>query len=67
MTTAIWWIRRDLRLSDNGALAVALEHAEWVIPVFIMDPGLLASPYVGSKRTAFLLEGLHCKRKVAPT
>jgi len=60
MTTAIWWIRRDLRLSDNGALAVALEHAEWVIPVFIIDPGLLASPYVGSKRTAFLLEGLHC-------
>ena len=60
MTTAIWWVRRDLRLSDNGALAVALEHAEWAIPVFIMDPALLASPYVGSKRTAFLLEGLRC-------
>ena len=60
MTTAIWWVRRDLRLSDNGALAVALEHAEWVIPVFIMDPALLASPYVGARRTVFLLEGLRC-------
>ena len=24
MTTAIWWIRRDLRLTDNQALAAAL-------------------------------------------
>ena len=58
MTTAIWWIRRDLRLSDNQALATALKHADEVIPCFVLDPTLLASPYVGSKRTAFLLEGL---------
>jgi len=23
MTTAIWWVRRDLRLADNQALAAA--------------------------------------------
>ncbi len=25
MTTAIWWVRRDLRLADNQALAAALD------------------------------------------
>jgi deoxyribodipyrimidine photo-lyase len=58
MSTAIWWIRRDLRLNDNQALAAALKHADEVLPVFVLDPKLLASPYIGSKRTAFLLEGL---------
>jgi deoxyribodipyrimidine photo-lyase len=58
MTTALWWIRRDLRLTDNQALAAALAHADRVIPVFVLDPTLLDSPYVGPKRVAFLLGGL---------
>lgn len=58
MTTAIWWIRRDLRLTDNQALTTALTEAEQVIPLFVLDPALLESPYVGPKRLAFLLEGL---------
>ncbi|HEX9029995.1 MAG TPA: deoxyribodipyrimidine photo-lyase, partial [Anaerolineales bacterium] len=58
MNTAIWWIRRDLRLSDNQALAAAMHEASVVIPLFILDPWLLASPNVGQGRLAFLLEGL---------
>ena len=58
MTTALWWLRRDLRLTDNQALAAALAHADRVIPVFVLDPTLLDSPYVGPKRVAFLLGGL---------
>jgi deoxyribodipyrimidine photo-lyase len=59
MTTALWWIRRDLRLQDNRALTTALERAERVVPVFVLDPALWeASPYVGDKRRAFLLGGL---------
>ncbi len=58
MKHAIWWIRRDLRLSDNQALESALQAAQYVIPVFVLDPGLLSSPYVGEKRLAFLLAGL---------
>jgi len=58
MRTAIWWIRRDLRLADNQALTAALTNAERVIPVFVLDPKLLASHNVGERRTAFLLEGL---------
>ncbi len=58
MKTAIWWIRRDLRLSDNQALAEALRQAEVVIPAFVLDENLLTSPYVGQSRLAFLLAGL---------
>ncbi len=58
MKRAIWWIRRDLRLRDNQALATALLKAEVVIPVFIIDPKLLDSPYISQQRLAFLFEGL---------
>lgn len=60
MSVALWWIRRDFRLADNQALHAALAHAGQVIPLFILDPDLLASPYTGAKRLAFLLEGLRC-------
>jgi deoxyribodipyrimidine photo-lyase len=42
MRTAIWWVRRDLRLADNQALTAALNQAEQVPPVFVLDPTLLA-------------------------
>ena len=54
--TAIWWIRRDLRLTDNPALQAALEVAP-VIPVFVLDPHLLTRP--APRRQAFLFNGLH--------
>jgi len=56
--TAIWWVRRDQRLSDNQALAAALERAERVIPVFVLDPALMSAPDAGEKRVAFMLGGL---------
>lgn len=58
MDTAIWWIRRDLRLSDNQALMSAVGQAERVIPLFILDPKLINSPSAGPKRVAFLFQGL---------
>ncbi len=58
MKTAIWWIRRDLRLGDNQALTEALRQAEVIVPVFILDPILLASEFTGQVRLAFLFEGL---------
>src|SRR5690242_10118377 len=51
----IWWIRRDLRLTDNAALQAALEAGS-VIPAFIIDPAFSRpSPH----RKDFLYEGLH--------
>ena len=58
MKTAIWWIRRDLRLSDNQALHTALESAQQVIPTFIIDPALIGSRHSSQKRSAFLWAGL---------
>ncbi len=58
MQTAIWWLRRDLRLTDNQALHAALARAERVVPVFVLDPTLMTSPYTGPKRLAFMLDGL---------
>jgi deoxyribodipyrimidine photo-lyase len=58
MQTVVWWIRRDLRLTDNQALASALEQAESVLPVFVLDPALWNSRRAGPKRLAFLLGGL---------
>jgi deoxyribodipyrimidine photo-lyase len=58
MTTAIWWVRRDLRLTDNQALHAATQHAEAVLPLFIIDPNLWESEWVGDKRLAFMLGGL---------
>ncbi len=57
-TRTIWWVRRDLRLADNPALTAALARGGEVLPMFVLDPALLHSAYVGEKRLAFLLEGL---------
>lgn len=38
MDTAIVWLRRDLRLDDNPALAAAARRARAVIPVWIHEP-----------------------------
>lgn len=54
----IWWIRRDLRLTDNVALHAALTSAAQVIPVFILDDRLLAAPRLRGPRTAWMLDGL---------
>jgi deoxyribodipyrimidine photo-lyase len=54
----LFWFRRDLRLTDNTALHAALASGAPVIPVFIFDPGILASPYTGEPRMAFLNRAL---------
>lgn len=52
--TSILWLRRDLRLHDLPALAVAAERGS-VLPVFILDERLLAE---SSVRTTCLLRAL---------
>jgi len=61
MMAAVWWIRRDLRLADNQALAAVLAGSEQLIPVFVLDPAILSSECVGDAakgRVAFLFDGL---------
>jgi deoxyribodipyrimidine photo-lyase len=56
--TALWWIRRDLRLTANPALQRALQDGFRVIPVYILDPALLGSDRLGTARKRFFLENL---------
>ncbi len=37
---AIWWVKRDMRLSDNEALCAALENHQQVVALFICEPSL---------------------------
>ncbi|MBL8055806.1 MAG: deoxyribodipyrimidine photo-lyase [Anaerolineales bacterium] len=59
LPTSLWWIRRDLRLTDNPALQAALRHGA-VVPVFILDPAASGSRYHAraQRRQAFLYASL---------
>ncbi len=56
--TALLWLRRDLRLHDQPALAAALEAADAVVPVYVLDERLLHGSRASANRTWLLLESL---------
>jgi deoxyribodipyrimidine photo-lyase len=57
-STAVVWFRRDLRLSDNQALAAALSGFDRVVPLVVWDPVLTSA--AGSNRLAFLSGCIKC-------
>ena len=54
MKTAIVWLRRDLRVDDNPALASALEGFDCVIPLYIHDP-VSKDPWMDGSATRWWL------------
>ncbi|MCX7839683.1 MAG: DNA photolyase family protein [Anaerolineae bacterium] len=58
MRRVIWWLRRDLRVTDNVTLHYALRDAASVVPVFILDPRLLHSDKLSPARRQFLFDSL---------
>ena len=52
MTTSVLWLRRDLRLADHPALLAAMDAADEVLPVFVLDDVLYNRS--GPPRLAFL-------------
>ena len=56
MKTALLWLRRDLRLADHPALLAALDAADEVVPVFVLDDVLRSAS--GPRRLAFLQSAL---------
>ena len=56
------WLRRDLRLRDNVALARACEQSGHVCLVFVVDPGVLASPRMGAPIAAAFFSALSSLR-----
>ena len=61
-STAIVWFRRDLRLHDHPALSSAVERAERVVPLFVVDPALVTGRFASPNRTWFLLESVRALR-----
>jgi deoxyribodipyrimidine photo-lyase len=58
---AIIWFRRDLRISDHPALLAAIEAADEVVPLFIMDSRIASKS--GSFRLAYLAQSLQALDK----
>ena len=55
---AVVWFRRDLRVTDHPALLAAVDAADEVVPVFVVDRTLLEGRPSGPNRRAFLLGAL---------
>lgn len=55
MNRVIHWFRRDLRVHDNTAFAIAIEKSQSVIPVFVFENALRTGRDVGAARLAFLI------------
>ncbi|XP_064168589.1 cryptochrome-2-like [Anguilla rostrata] len=58
VVNSIHWFRKGLRLHDNPALQEALNGADTVRCVYILDPWFAGSANVGVNRWRFLLESL---------
>jgi deoxyribodipyrimidine photo-lyase len=56
--SAILWFRRDLRLHDHPALTAAAAASDRLLPLFVLDPALLAGRFASPTRTWFLLGAL---------
>ena len=57
MSVSIAWFRRDLRLTDNPALAAAA-GADEILPVFCFEAGLTGGRHRSANRNAYLLASL---------
>ena len=54
----IFWLRRDLRLTDNTALNAALNSGEKVQPIFIFDTKIINELDENDPRITFIYEQL---------
>jgi len=57
LRSAVVLFTRDLRVHDNPALSAALERAERVVPLFVLDDAVLVA-FGAPNRIAFLLDAL---------
>jgi deoxyribodipyrimidine photo-lyase len=54
-STAIVWLRRDLRLHDHPALFEAAREHDRVVALFVLDDRLLDGRFASTPRTAFMV------------
>jgi deoxyribodipyrimidine photo-lyase len=58
MSTAIALFTRDLRVQDNPALHAAIESADYVVPLFVLDERIGKLDFNRPNRAAFLADSL---------
>jgi len=54
----IWWIQRNIRLTDNKTLTAALQEGNGLLPVFILDRKILENQHTLSCKDRFLFSAL---------
>ncbi len=55
----IWWLKRDLRLRDNEALARAIDESEQLLLLCIIEPEWLNHTTFDKRHLRFTLQSLH--------
>ena len=56
--TTILWFKRDLRVADHPALALAAELGSAVVPVYIAEPEMWAQPDASARQWRFVAQSL---------
>ncbi len=54
----VYWFKRDLRLADNDALAAAGATGRPLLPVYLLEPSILADPHTDERHIRFIKESL---------
>ncbi len=52
------WFKRDLRVHDHGALTAAVDTGAPVLPLYVIEPSLLAHPHTSPRHVELILDGL---------
>ncbi|WP_223428382.1 FAD-binding domain-containing protein [Tateyamaria pelophila] len=55
--TSVLWFKRDLRVQDHPALALAAAHGE-IVPLYIYEPDYWAQPDVSGRQFDFVMESV---------
>ena len=58
-TTAIVLFTRDLRVHDHPALWAACQAADRVVPLFVVDRGILGARYAAPNRVSQVVDAVH--------
>jgi deoxyribodipyrimidine photo-lyase len=51
------WFKRDLRVSDHASLTAAVDTGTPVLPLYVLEPSLIAHPHTSSRHIELVLDG----------
>jgi len=57
------WFKRDLRVCDHASLTAAVDTGAPVLPLYIVEPSLVAHPHTSPRHIELVLDGLNDLRE----